>query len=254
MEKWEQVARNFIDSCDFKDDIEAVFLTGSHAVGNADEFSDIDLYIVLSDEVKYRERGNKRIDGLLVEYFANPKRQVKKYIDDGYPHVQLTEINMILSGIVIFNKNSTADKVIDYCKQKRLCAFSEMDDFNVKTGLYHLWDGYDELGRAYAAQSSDFAMQYFRFVQNAFELYSRYICSPVPNYRQLYRWLTDEAYFNNFGLEAHKDQDFVDLTKLSFQHKDAAAMFELSKVLYEYVVDKMGGFDIDNFVLHGLCN
>jgi len=49
MKKWEIAARKFIDSCSFKDEIEAVFLTGSNACGNADEFSDIDLYIVLSD-------------------------------------------------------------------------------------------------------------------------------------------------------------------------------------------------------------
>jgi len=253
MEKWERVARSFIDSCSFKDDIEAVFLSGSHASGNADEFSDIDLYIVLGDDVNWRERGNKRVDGFLIEYFANPMRQVKKYIDDSYPNVQLIEISMILGGIVIFDKNSAADKVIDYCKQKAMTEFPQMNEFSVKTSLYLLWDDCDELSRAYSTHSLDFMMQYFRFVHNAFEVYSRYVCSPVPRYRQMYRWLTDDKYCSKYGLAVHKDQEFIEIIKLSFQCKDTAAMFDLSKKIYAYVADKMGGLDIDNFVLHGPC-
>jgi len=150
MKNWEIAAKNFINSCHFKDDIESVFLTGSHASGNADEFSDIDLYIILSDKVKWRERGNKLVDGFIVEYFANPLRQIKKYIDYSYDNVQLIEINMILNGIVIFDKNSAADELIHYCKQKTMSEFPKMNEFNVKTGLHHLWDSYDELCRVYS--------------------------------------------------------------------------------------------------------
>ena len=70
MEKWEAAARKFIKQCGFYNEIEAAFLTGSYAAGNADKYSDIDLYIVLSEDVTWRERGNKRFDGFLIEYFA----------------------------------------------------------------------------------------------------------------------------------------------------------------------------------------
>jgi len=253
MKKWERVARSFIDSCSFKDDIEAVFLTGSHVFGNADEFSDIDLYIILSDSVDWRERGNKRVDGMLIEYFANPMRQVKKYIDDSYANVRLIEINMILGGNIIFDKNSAADKAIAYCKEKLSEDFPEMSEFSIKTGLYLLWDCLDELKRSHSMDSSDFTMQYFRFVQSAFELYSRYVCSPVPNYHKLYRWLNDEEYFNRYGLVAHKDPEFVALVRSAFTCEDNATMFGMAEGLYEYVAGKMGGMDIGNFVLRGGC-
>jgi len=244
---WEVAAKKFVDSCDFKDDIEAVFLTGSYAFGNADDFSDIDLYIVLNDSVDWRQRGNRRIDGFLVEYFANPSRQIKKYIDTNYENVRTTEINMILGGIVIFNKNSAADELIDYCRQKIATDFPEMTEFSIKTGLYFLWCNYDELRRAYAYQTPDFKMQFYRFVQHAFELYSRYICSPVPSYYKLYNWLTNDEYRRKYGLATHKDPDFLELVKSSFENKNTEAMLDLSKTVYAYITDKMGGFDIDNF-------
>ena len=37
MEKWEAAARKFIGQCEFYNDIEAVFLTGSYAAGSADK-------------------------------------------------------------------------------------------------------------------------------------------------------------------------------------------------------------------------
>jgi len=254
MEKWEVVARNFIDSCRFGNDIESVFLTGSYASGNADEFSDIDLYIVLNDEVKYRERGNKRVDGFLIEYFANPLRQVKKYIDDSYPNVQLTEVSMILNGIVIFDKNAVSDEIIDYCKQKTRSDFPKMNEFSMKTGLYHLWNNYDELNRAYSNQSPDFTMQFYQFIQSAFDMYSRYLCSPVPNYHNLYKWLTNDEYFKKYGLPIYKDKEFLGMIKSSLECKNTDIMLDMSKVLYAHIVNNMGGFDIDDFVLYGHCD
>jgi len=253
MKKWEQAARSFIDSCSFKDEIEAVFLTGSYAFGNADEFSDIDLFIVLSDDVNWRERGNKLVDGLRIEYFANPLRKIIKYIDDSYTNVRLIEINMILGGSVIFNKNSAAEKAIDYCKQKAMSDFPKMAAFNRITGLYTLWDNYDELQRAYSKQSPDMAMQFYSFIRSAFELYSRYICSPVPGYHKLYRWLTDDGYAQRYGLQAYNDPAFLEMVKPAFGAVCDKAMLDLSKDIYTYVTKKMGGLDIDDFVMRGPC-
>ena len=253
MEKWESAARNFIDSCKFKADIECVFLTGSYAFGNADEFSDVDLFIVLNDDVNWRERGNKQMDGFLIEYFANPVRQVKKYIDDNYLNADLTEVNMILNGIIIFDKNSAADKMIDYCKQKSASDFPKMNAIDMQTGLYHLWDEFDELNRAYKNQSIDFSMHFFGFIRHAFNLYSRYVCSPIPNWSKMHRWLTDDNFFKKYGLMAHKDSDFIKMYKSAFGYNDTKTMMVFAENVYKYVTDKMGGFDINNFVLHGPC-
>ena len=256
MKKQEQIAMEFITSCSFKDDICAVFLTGSFAFSNADEFSDIDLFIILNDNVKYRERGNKRIDGMLIEYFANPMRQAEKYIDDNYSKVALHEVNMILGGAVIFNKHSAAEKAIAYCKQKLAHEFKAMSEFSIKSGLYSLWDSYDEMRRAFLKQTHDMQMHFFGFIRSAFELYSRYIKSPVPGYHKLYRWLTDDDYCRRYGLPVYNDFEFLEKMRAAFtaECNDYEAMMGLTEDVYGYTLEKMGGFDIDNFVLRGVLD
>ena len=252
MEKWEAAAREFIEQCEFHADIEAVFLTGSYAAGNADEFSDIDLYIVLNDGCDWRIRGSKLFgNGYRIEYFANPIRQVKHYIDSSYKDVRIIEINMILNGIVIVDKNSIAESLRAYCLQKDIANFPALGGFHVRTGQYTLWDNFDELTRAYSDKTADFAMQYYIFIQHAFDFYSRYICSPVPNYHHLYKWLVDETYHNNYKLPPYNDEVFIKLVAASFGNLDMGAMFEQASKTKDYILSKVGGFDVNNFSLKG---
>ena len=253
MEKWEAAARKFIEQCDFYDEIEAVFLTGSYVAGNADEYSDIDLYIVLNDNLTWRERGNKRIDGFLIEYFANPVWQIKKYIDSSYNNVNIVEINMILNGIVIFDKNSAAESMRKHCLEKDINNFPALHEFHIQTGLYGLWDEYDELTRAYNNKTADFAMQYFVLIKNTFAFYSKYIGSPVPNYHKLYKWLTSETYREGFKLPTYRDSAFLNLILNAFERADMDAMFVQAGKVKDYVFDKLNGFDIDNYKLKGPC-
>jgi hypothetical protein len=264
MEKWEAAARKFVGECEFNTDIDAVFLTGSYAAGNADKHSDIDLYIVLNDSCEWRVRGSKLVDGgFRIEYFANPIKQIKNYIDSFYGDVRILEINMILNGIIILNKNSTAEYLQEYCMQKSKDNFPALGGYQVQMGQYLIWDNLDELTRAHENKAADFTMQYYMFIQNAFEFYSRYICSPVPNYHHLYRWLADENYRCNFKLPPYRDVLFLALIKEAFSIADVDAVVNadvdmVTDVMYvhahkikDYIFNKAGGVDIDNFMLKG---
>ncbi|MCL1995191.1 MAG: nucleotidyltransferase domain-containing protein [Defluviitaleaceae bacterium] len=251
MKNYKLAAQKFIENCSFNDDIVAVFLAGSHAVGNADQFSDIDLYIALNDNCDWRERGNRLADGFHIEYFANPIRQIKQYIDSSYSNVAILEINMILNGIVLFNKDSTAEHLREYCIQKKSTNFPKLEEFQIKMGKYAVWDNFDELTRSKADNKADFAMQYYIFLQNIFVFYSRYICSPVPNYQKLYKWLTDDTYRKNYNLPQYNDEVFLELVLAGFDSSDMSVMFEQAEKIKDYVLEKTGGFDIYNFALKG---
>jgi len=249
MENWEKAARKFIDECSFKNDVEVVFLTGSYAKGLSDEFSDVDLFIILSEDVNYRERGNKLIDGFLIEYFANPFRQIKSYIEDEAIYAQSSDINMILGGIVIYGSDNKAREAVEYCKKKLTENPRKMSEFAIKNALYHLWDSFDELNRAYTKKTPDFAAQFFGFVKIAYEHYSRYKGFPAPIFVKAHRWLTDVDYFNKFGYPAYGDENFADMIKAAFKCENFAEMRSLAREIYEHVTDGMGGFDINNYVL-----
>lgn len=50
---------------------------GSYITGNPSTHSDLDVHIILNENVNYRERGNKIVDGLLIEYFKDDYTNVR---------------------------------------------------------------------------------------------------------------------------------------------------------------------------------
>ena len=77
MEKWEIALNKFLKQQESEKYVLAAIATGSFVVGNNTNKSDIDVQIILSDEVNWRERGNKYADGFLIEYFPI---QLNKFI------------------------------------------------------------------------------------------------------------------------------------------------------------------------------
>ena len=81
MQTWELAVEKFLTKYKDEDYFLGAILTGSYATGNYDENSDIDIYIVTKNNVTWRERGNKNIDGFLIEYFINPKKKILSYFE-----------------------------------------------------------------------------------------------------------------------------------------------------------------------------
>ena len=71
MEKWQLAIENFLNDYKNEDYFVGAILTGSYATGNQNINSDIDIYIITKNDTTWRERGNKLVDGYLIEYFIN---------------------------------------------------------------------------------------------------------------------------------------------------------------------------------------
>ena len=80
MENWEKVTNKFLETWLKKDYVVGAFVCGSYVTGRPTKHLDIDLRIIMKDDINWRERGNKIIDGFLIEYFANPIRQEFKML------------------------------------------------------------------------------------------------------------------------------------------------------------------------------
>ena len=59
---------------------------------------------MLDERVGYRERGNRIIDGLLIEYFANPPKQILKYFDEDIREKSLMCQTQFATGKIIMDK------------------------------------------------------------------------------------------------------------------------------------------------------
>lgn len=249
MEAWERAAKNFLEQSPFAADIKAAFLTGSYARGTADAYSDVDVYIVLDDTVDWRERGNKRVNEFLIEYFANPVRQIKRYLASSYSEVDLTEVSMIMDGVPIMGDASDVEEIRKLCLDTLAVPFPVLSNFSIQNNLYHLWDKCDELKRAYTKDSADFAFQYYLFGEKAIRFYSRFIKCPIPTYPHFHSWLFEGDSQKDSMVPEYKDPVFINLAKEYFLASEPEIQFDCSKKMYDYIVDACGGFDINDFVL-----
>ena len=75
------------------------------------KYSDVDVYIVLSDMIDWRERGNVIIDGVLVEYFANPVKQIRHYFEKEFKQNIRSTARIITIGKVLFDKTGIAEEL-----------------------------------------------------------------------------------------------------------------------------------------------
>ena len=94
-------------------------MTGSYATGNNHEKSDIDIFIVTKDSTSWRERGNRQIDGYMVEYFINPVRQVMKEFNEGFMTNNIATTLIFAGSIVLYDTDSTVAALV--ARRRKIC-------------------------------------------------------------------------------------------------------------------------------------
>lgn len=118
MEKWELALNKFLEEYLNEDYFLGAILTGSYATGNNDVNSDIDVFIVTKDSTTWRERGNRLIDGYMIEYFINPVRQVLKEFDDGFKDSGIATTLIFAGSKILYDRDGTIEKLVNRAKEK----------------------------------------------------------------------------------------------------------------------------------------
>lgn len=171
MKEWELAVEKFLDDYKNEDYFVGAILTGSYATGNNDENSDIDVYIVTTDDTKWRERGNKRVDGFLIEYFINPRKKILSYFDEELHNYHLSTTMIFVNSKVLYDQNGTVEELIKIAKNNiEMMNLADVDEFKFKMNCYSIWDGFDELEAKYN-RHDDIDLSYYIFLQRVLETY-----------------------------------------------------------------------------------
>ena len=233
---WKVALDKFIQAYREDELVEAILLVGSYAVGNQNDKSDIDVYIILNDDAKWRERGNKLVDNYLIEYFINPVKLVRQYmLEDKRGHGGAMA-NMLINGKVLFDKNGIVDILRDE-------AFKIVDakDFEVNPIKYYAcWCAFDE----YEAAMYHNEMQYFICLKNLIDAYLGNNGYCVLPEHKIERFFRDAEYRNRYNIGKFPNNKFNELVIKCFDE----VKYDNLKKLYDYVIED-GKFDINNFVL-----
>lgn len=247
MEKYEIALKKFLDSWPQRNKIIGVLVCGSFVTGGHSVHSDVDVQIILNNKVDWRERGNKIVDGLLIEYFANPAYRCEGYFKDDYSRNRIVTAHMFATGKIILDETGDLKKLVSLSKKYLKKKFSSPNKTLVELNKYHLWDALDNLEELLDKKTDDFYFAYFCGLKDIYEMYLKYCKMPIAQNNKARRFLENPFDKKKYLIGDFRDKIFVKLFVEASKLKNPKEMFKIYKKLCLYVLNKMGGFKIDGW-------
>ena len=222
-------------------------LTGSYASGNNNENSDIDIFIVTKDYVDFRERGNKLVDGYLIEYFINPAYKVREEYEKSLHNYHMSTANIFAKGIIIYDEVGVIKELQEEAIETLNKELLPLDRATYQMNCYGVWDGFDELDEKYK-QKLDIDFSYYIFLERTINSYLQNKQIPSIPLNKIEYIINNEEFRLNYGAQL-PDEKFLSLLKNCLNEKDYDKKYLCAFHLYEYFKEQFNDYDINNFSL-----
>lgn len=247
MQNWEQALEKFIGKWKDKKDVVGALVCGSYITGNPSPHSDIDIHILLSKSTNYRERGNEYIDGILIEYFANPLPQHIKYLESDFKNRRRVNVHMLTTGKVLFDKTGELKELINIANKFKKKKFKASSKIQNEIAKYFIWDSLDNLEEVYESNAKDFEMVYFVSLQDLFNYYATYLQYESIPIHKLRRFLSNKKDQEKYNVPTFPDSKFQKDFIKAIELKDKTQMMRAYKKIVIHVLNEIGGFNIDGW-------
>ena len=249
MEKWQLAIEKFLNEYKNEDYFLGAILTGSYATGNNDKNSDIDIYIVTKNDTEWRERGNKNIDGFLIEYFINPKKKILSYMEKELQDYHMSTTMIFVNAKILYDNDGSVQELINIAKNNaNLSNLGNLDNFKYKMNCYSVWDGFDELESKYN-KHQDIDFSYYIFLQRVIDAYFYNKQIPSIPLNKIEIILKDIEYREKYNVRKMPNQEFIIRIIKCLDEKDYDKKFEYAKDFYNYFLNQFNDFDINNLVV-----
>ena len=247
MKPWEKALNKFLESWKNRKEVIGALVCGSYVTGNPSKHSDIDLHIILKKGTKWRERGNKIIDGILIEYFANPAKNHEEYAKEDIKQRRKVNPHMFSTGKILFDKTGEVKELIHDSKKYMLKKYPKLNKIQIELSKYHLWDMYDNLEEVFETDAKEFFFVFYNDLKELFETYAKFLqFDSIPAYKSRC-FLVNKKDKKKYCINDFPDKTFVKIYVNAMNLKDKAKMMKEYQKLTKYVLTKMGGFNIDGW-------
>lgn len=243
---WEKAVESFIEDWD-KENVEGFLVCGSYVTGSPSKRSDIDLHIVLSPSIDWRQRGSRIIDGYLIEYFVNPPAQIEAYFKEDFESNRKHTAHMFSTGKILMDKHGVLASLREKAEGWMKKEYPEMSEMSVELSKYALWDLTDNLQDLYDSGSESFSYAYWSSLINAFEFYSRYLRHDVIPIHKISEQLNDSSVQTKYSIAEYPDESFKNLMNQAIKAKEREEKYRCFIEITEYIQDKTGGFALDGW-------
>ncbi|VVB79875.1 Nucleotidyltransferase domain protein [uncultured archaeon] len=247
MKDWEIALEKFLKPWRENKDVSGITVCGSYVTGNSTKHSDVDIQIILKRGCKWRERGNKIVEGILMEYFANPPEQIEGYLKSDYKKRRILEAHMLSTGKILLDKDGEIKKLKSLAGQYLKKSFEEIPGFKIEFSKYHFFDMLDNLEEVYHRNTSDFDFVYYNFLNTLFDSYCEFLAYSYITENKVLRFLTDEKDKIKYKVKDFPDKVFAGMFIKAIKEKNKKKKLDLFSKLVKHVQNKMGGFNIDGW-------
>ena len=246
MENWRKAAEKFLSQYINEDYFIGAILTGSYATGNNHRDSDIDLFIITKDSADWRERGNRLVDGFMIEYFINPVRQIVSELDTGFDYNNIATTLMFAGSEILYDTDGTVKSLVDRAKADLDKDIKPVSAYSWNMNCYNVWHSFYELTAKYNSQR-DIDFSYNIYLNNITRAYLQNKRLPLLPVHKIEKILTDENYVRRYNLKKLPEKQFSDKLLACFNAKEYSVKYQRAKELYDYFMAQHQEFDINNF-------
>ena len=250
---WEERLNKFLENFKYKNDIDGILVCGSFITGNPSSHSDLDVHILLKEKVDYRVRGNKIVAGLLIEYFANPPRQIREYFKEDYSEIRPMAQIQFITGKILLDKTGEVQKLKKEARKMLDKRYSDLNTDINELNKYELWDMLDDLQDGFENDRDDFDFIYYCNLDKLLSLYMKYIKYPYHK-KTILGNITSEIVKNKYLLEELPDKQISGLIKNCIILKNKEDRMKNYELLTNKILNLTGGFDIDKFEFKSLVD
>ncbi|MFW9928828.1 MAG: nucleotidyltransferase domain-containing protein [Candidatus Thorarchaeota archaeon] len=249
MHDWEKALDKFLRKWKNNNNLVGILVCGSYVTGNATPESDIDVQIILDDTIDWRERGNLYIDDFLIEYFINPIRQIKSYFIEEYESYKVNSATMFATGVIIEDKKNILKDLQTEAKEWISKTFPDINHSQLEVMKYTIWNYLEDVKASVRDHYLGFNYLYYSYLSEITEMYRKFLGYDRLRPEKIIDILEEEKYRKRYRLRDFPDKKFAELLLKSIQAINDKEKMLCYQNLTEYLLNKMGGFNIDGWSL-----
>jgi len=240
--KYKKALEKFVEKYRTNKNVIGIILSGSFVHSKLDKNSDLDVFIVLKEGLK-EERGNTWIDGIEIEYFMNPVKQVEEYFKrEKNGGDSPSTAHMFVNSIVLLKKDNCLDRLIRQAKiilDKKLPRMTKNDREYLK---YVIDDYQKDLEDVYIREDYFvFRLVAYKLINLCLEGFYKTKRIPARKYKGL------RIYLKKF------DKKFERLFSDAIIETDFSGKFRKINKLIRYVEELLGGKRTKEWKLKSNC-
>ena len=230
------IIKELLDRLDISTELSGIIHYGSSNLGISDDFSDIDILIVIESEyMNLRSRGKFIIKEKEVEYFIKTENDIYKELLEEKNNMEPVLLTTLLNGTIIIDKYKCLEKLKQRAIEVEKMPYAGLSKEEITLKMINLYNELKEIKRKFYKGCKDFRFSYDNYLYEIIEFCYKYNKIPIRKYK-LYNALYNE-HFAKLNL-------FSDIQDLYLKNEikyliEAIDIHRLEKVV-AYLAEKVG--------------